>query len=55
MENKLKVGNLTINKPEIWNPNNVVFEIQDYDYESTTITIEQLEEIYNYIGKILNK
>jgi len=51
---RLCLGKFTINKPQEWDLGNVKLEIQDYDYESTTISIDQLRMLHNYIGEILN-
>ena len=49
------ISNFTINKPEEWETDMVKVEIEDYDYDSTKISVSELEGLYNYIGKILNK
>ena len=51
---RLCLGKFTINRPEEWDLENVKLEIQDYDYDSTTISIEDLRILHKYIGEILN-
>lgn len=51
---RLCLGNFTINKPEEWDLENVKLEIQDYDYDSTNISIDDLRILHKYIGEILN-
>ena len=51
---RLCLGNFTINRPEEWDLENVKLEIQDYDYDSTKISMDDLRILYNYIGDILN-
>ena len=51
---RLCVGNFTINRPEEWDLENVKLEIQDYDYDSTNISIDDLRLLHTYIGEILN-
>ncbi len=50
----LCLGNFTINRPEEWDLENVKLEIQDYDYGSTKISIDDLRLLHTYIGEILN-
>ena len=54
IEERLCLGNFTINKPQEWDLENVRLKIQDYHYDSTTINIDQLRMLHNYIGEILN-
>ena len=51
---RLCLGNFTINRPEEWDLENVKLEIQDYDYDSTKISIGELRILHTYIGEILN-
>ena len=51
----LKLGNFTINKPKEWALDVVELEIDDYDYVSTKITINDLKILKNYIDFILNQ
>jgi hypothetical protein len=51
---RLCLGNFTINRPEEWDLENVKLEIQDYDYDSTSISIKDLRLLHTYIGEILN-
>jgi hypothetical protein len=51
---RLCLGNFTINRPEEWDLENVKLEIQDYDYDSTNISINDLRLLHTYIGEILN-
>lgn len=53
LNDSLSLGNFTIKKPVDWNPDVVELIIQDYDYDSTEITIDDLKVLYNYIGEIL--
>jgi len=46
---------LIINAPVEWNLDKVKIEIFDYDYDSTEISIDELEILYNHIGEILKK
>jgi len=56
MKEKIKIGNgLIINAPVEWNLDKVKIEIFDYDYDSTEISIDELEILYNHIGEILKK
>lgn len=51
---KLTINGLTIKKPTEWDADNVHFEINNYDYDSTMISIEDLKVINEYISEILN-
>jgi hypothetical protein len=51
---RLRLGKFTINRPEEWDLGNVKLEIQDYDYDSTKISIDELKILHKYIGEILN-
>ena len=51
---RLCLGKFTINRPEEWDLESVKLEIQDYDYDSTTISIDDLRILHKYIGDILN-
>lgn len=51
---RLCLGNFTINRPEEWDLENVKLEIRDYDYDSTSISIDDLRLLHTYIGEILN-
>ena len=51
---RLCLGNFTINRPEEWDLENVKLEIQDYDYDSTNISINDLRLLHTYVGEILN-
>jgi hypothetical protein len=51
---RLCLGNFTINRPEEWDLENVKLEIRDYDYDSTSISIDDLRLLHTYIGDILN-
>ena len=51
---RLCLGKFTINRPEEWDLENVKLEIQDYDYDSTKISIDDLRLLHTYIGEILN-
>jgi hypothetical protein len=51
---RLRLGNFTISRPEEWDLENVKLEIQDYDYDSTKISIDELRILHTYIGEILN-
>jgi hypothetical protein len=51
---RLCLGNFTINRPEEWDLENVELQIQDYDYDSTKISIDDLRLLHTYIGEILN-
>ena len=51
---QLCLGSFTINKPEEWDLENVKLEIQDCDYDSTKISIDELKTLHAYIGEILN-
>jgi hypothetical protein len=51
---RLCLGKFTIIRPEEWDLENVKLEIQDYDYDSTTISIDDLRILHKYIGEILN-
>ena len=51
---RLCLGKFTISRPEEWDLENVKLEIQDYDYDSTTISIDDLRILHKYIGEILN-
>lgn len=55
MENKLTIGNLTINKPTEWDIDKVEFQISEYDYDSTKVDISDLKTLYDYIGEIYLK
>ena len=51
----LQLGKFTINKPKEWALDEVELEIDDYDYVSTKITINDLKILRNYIDFILNQ
>jgi len=51
---RLCLGNFIINRPEEWDLETVKLEIRDYDYDSTSISIEDLRLLHTYIGEILN-
>lgn len=51
---RLCLGKFTINRPVEWDLENVKLEIQDYDYDTTTISIDDLKILHKYIGEILN-
>ncbi len=53
IEDSLVLGKFTINKPEDWDMNNVILEINEYDYDSTTISIDDLKLLHKYISDIL--
>jgi len=54
MKEKIKVGNgLIINAPVEWDLDKVKIEL--FNYDSTEISIGELEILYNYIGEILKK
>jgi len=56
MVNKyLQIGTFTISKPEEWDKNIVKVEIQDYDYDSTELNMDQLKILHAYIGQILKE
>ncbi len=50
----LVLGNFKINAPTDWEPDRIKLEIEDYDYDSTHISIEELKILYEFIGSILN-
>ena len=50
---KLKLGTLTIHKPEEWDKEIVEISISNYDYDSTKLDLKQLEELKNFINEIL--
>lgn len=49
----MTVGHLTIHKPEVWETDEVEIGIQNYDYDSTKIEIDDLKILHMYIGQIL--
>ena len=51
----LQLDKFTINKPKEWALDEVELEIDDYDYVSTKITINDLKILRNYIDFILNQ
>ena len=51
----LQLGKFTINKPKDWALDEVELEINDYDYVSTNITINDLRMLGSYIESILNQ
>ena len=51
----LQLGKFTINKPKDWALDEVELEINDYDYVSTNITINDLRMLGSYIDFILNQ
>jgi|TARA_R110000803_G_scaffold207109_1_gene274824 hypothetical protein len=51
----LQLGKFTINKPKEWALDEVELEINDYDYVSTNITINDLRMLGSYIESILNQ
>ena len=53
MKGKININNLTINPPTKINPDRVLFEIEDYDYESAIVSIEELRKIKTFIDDIL--
>lgn len=53
MEENLRLGGFTINKPREWDLENVEIEINEYDYNSTKISINDLKILHEYIGDIL--
>jgi hypothetical protein len=54
VKERLCLGNFTINKPEKFDLENVKLEIKNYDYDSTSISIDELRILHAYIGHILN-
>lgn len=48
MQNSLKIGCFTINKPPDYEKDKVLLEISDYDYDSTKIDISDLKTLYHY-------
>ena len=52
---QLVLNSFTINKPEKWEPDLAKIEIKEYNYDSTKLNLEELRELYDYIGNILNK
>lgn len=50
----LKLGGFTINPPDEWDLETVELEIEDFDYDSTKITIDQLKTLRDYINIIIN-
>jgi hypothetical protein len=53
VEDFLRLGKFRINKPSEYDSENVLLEINDYDYDSTTISIDELKLLHDYIGQIL--
>jgi hypothetical protein len=49
----LTLNKFKINAPNEWDPDEIVLEINDCDYESTRISFDDLKKLYEYIGKIL--
>jgi len=52
---RLCLGKFTIYRPEEYDLEKVKLEIQDYNYDSTTISIDDLRILHKYIGEILNE
>jgi len=53
MKDKLKINYLEIYKPPEWNDNRVTIEIHNYDYDSTTLSIDELKILKEYISEII--
>lgn len=53
MKGKININNLTINSPTKINPDRVLFEIEDYDYGSAIVSIEELRKIKIFIEGVL--
>lgn len=54
IRDSLSLGNFTIHKPEEWALDEVILEINDYDYVSTKISVNDLKFLRAYINEILN-
>lgn len=55
MKSRITINNLTINGPTKINPNKILFEIEEYDYESAIISIDDLRQIKDFIDGVIKE